>query len=70
MTTEATIEQVRVRVLPDGRMTSQDAARYLGVEDKTLANWRFLGRGPKAHRVGSRVFYYREDLDAYIRSAA
>jgi len=27
---EPAIEQVRVRILPDGRMTRKDAAKYLG----------------------------------------
>ena len=31
------IEQVRVRVLPDGRMTRENAATYLGMKSKTLA---------------------------------
>ena len=33
------IEQVRVRVLPDGRMSRKDAATYLGRAEKTLAMW-------------------------------
>ena len=61
------IEQVNVRVLPDGRMTRRDAAKYLGVADKTLAMWAMGGRGPRLVKVGGRIFYYREDLDAFIR---
>jgi Helix-turn-helix domain len=61
------IEQVRVRILPDGRMARDDAARYLGHKPKTLAMWKLQGRGPRAHKVGGRVFYYRADLDAFIR---
>ncbi len=34
-----TVDQVRVRVLPDGRMTRRDAAAYLGFAEKTLAMW-------------------------------
>ena len=33
------VDRVRVRVLPDGRMTRRDAARYLGFSEKTLAMW-------------------------------
>lgn len=61
------IDEVRVRVLPDGRMTADDAALYLGYEPKTLAQWRFQGKGPRAKRVGGLVFYFKEDLDAFIR---
>jgi len=64
---EPPIEQVRVRVLPDGRMTRRDAARYLGHDAKTLANWAMEGKGPGSKKVGGRVFYYRADLDVFIQ---
>jgi hypothetical protein len=64
------IEQVRVRVLPDGRMSRGDAARYLGNQTKTLAMWALQGKGPRFVRVGGRVFYYRTDLDTFIRGDA
>jgi hypothetical protein len=60
---------VRVRVLPDGRMTRDDAARYLGHQPKTLAMWHLQGKGPRSVKVGGRVFYFREDLDRFIRMA-
>ena len=61
-----TIEQIKVRVLPDGRMTRRDAARYIGVEDKTLANWDLIKKGPPSVLVGGRRFYYKEQVDAFI----
>lgn len=61
------IEQVRVRILPDGRMTRDDAARYLGHQPKTLAMWKLNGKGPSSIKVSGRVFYYREELDRFIR---
>ena len=61
------VEQVRVRVLPDGRMTRRDAARYLGVAEKTLAMWQLTGKGPRIVKVGGRVFYFICDLDAFVR---
>ncbi len=64
---EPALEQVRVRVLPDGRMTREDAASYLGMRPKTLAMWALEGKGPPAHRVMGRVFYYKNDLDDLIR---
>jgi len=60
-------EQVRVRILPDGRLCRRDAATYLGTAEKTLAMWAVQGRGPKAVRVGGRVFYFKEHLDEFIR---
>jgi len=61
------VEQVRVRVLPDGRLTRSDAARYIGAAEKTLAMWQLQGKGPRSVKVGGRVFYYRDDLDRFIR---
>ena len=64
------VEQVRVRVLPDGRMTQDHAALYVGVASKTLANLASQGKGPRRVKVQGRVFYYREDLDRFIRGTA
>jgi hypothetical protein len=66
-TSAAGIDQVRVRVLPDGRMTRDDAARYLGHKSKTLSMWQLQGKGPSSTKVGGRVFYFREELDRFIR---
>ena len=62
-----TVETVRVRVLPDGRMTRGDAARYLGHAPKTLAMWQLQGKGPRSVLVGGKRFYFRHDLDKFIR---
>ena len=59
-------DHVRVRILPDGRMTRADAARYLGKKPKTLAMWALNGKGPRSVKVG-RQYYFKDDLDAFIR---
>ena len=64
--TEA-VEQVRVRQLPDGRLDRENAALYLGCTPKTLAMWALCGRGPKPVKAGGRIFYYRADLDRFIK---
>jgi hypothetical protein len=38
----------------------------LGREEKTLAQWRSQGKGPKYVKLNGRVFYFKEDLDAEI----
>lgn len=47
-----------------------DAAKLLGVSAKTLANWRYLGKGPTYIRLGNspraQVLYRYEDLDAWL----
>ena len=68
--TEPVIEQVRVRVLPDGRLTRKDAAKYLGRAEKTLAMWEMERKGPPSVLVGGRRFYFKDVLDAFIRGEA
>ncbi len=64
---DVAMDQVRVRVLPDGRLAREHAARYLGYEVKTLAMWALQGKGPRSVKVGGRVFYFKDDLDAFIQ---
>jgi hypothetical protein len=54
-------------VLADGRMTAEGAATYLGLSVQTLAKKRCNGKGPKFVKRG-RIFYYREDLDEWLRA--
>lgn len=58
-----------VLVLPDGRMDRENAARYLGLAVKTLAMHASRGTGPRYVKRG-RVFYYRDDLDEWMRAGA
>jgi hypothetical protein len=62
------IEMVSVKIYPDGRMNTKNAALYLGLEEKTLAMKRSDGTGPSFIKRG-RIFYFREDLDAWINEA-
>lgn len=59
------IEQVRVQVLPDGRVDRANAAKMLGRTAKTLAEWHRLGIGPSSFLVGGRRFYKLAELQAY-----
>lgn len=67
---DGAVELIRVRVLPDGRMARADAARYLGLSQKTLAMWGLVGKGPRSLKIGGKVFYFRRDLDAFVAGAA
>ena len=64
------VEMVKVRVTPDGRLTRRDAAKYLGLQPKTLAMWAIQGRGPPFLKIGNRAFYYRDALDRVIAGQA
>ena len=56
---------MNLRITPDGRLTRNDAAAYLGFKPKTLAEWHRLGIGPKSFLVGGRRFYQMEELTKY-----
>ena len=65
---ESVIERVKVRVLPDGRMTRRDAAEYLGIAVKTVAMWDLENPAKLGSvKVGGRRFYYIDLLDQVIR---
>ena len=61
----STIEIENIKALPDGRMNAINAARYLGLAEKTLAMMRSAGTGPEYIKRG-RVFYFKEDLDRWL----
>lgn len=56
-------------MFPDGRLDRRNAAAYIGLAVKTLAMHACRGTGPQYIKRG-RVFYYREDLDAWIRAGS
>lgn len=54
---------------PQAALPPADAAAFLGVSAKTLANWRSLGQGPAYTQYhGRRVAYLLEDLDAFRKA--
>jgi hypothetical protein len=62
------VRQVDIMVFPDGRLDTKNAAAYLGLSEKTLAMMRCQGTGPRFIKRG-RVFYYQEDLEAWVAQA-
>ncbi len=63
-------KQQRLHILPDGRMTRKNAARYLGISPKTLACWAVDGKGPAFVKVGGKVFYFQAELDRFIAAGS
>jgi hypothetical protein len=59
------LAEVDIAVFPDGRMTPENTAKYTGYSVKTLAIIRSTGQGPRFVKHG-RVFYYKEDVDAWL----
>ncbi len=62
------MQALEVRIFPDGRMDRPNAALYTGFAVKTLAMHASSGTGPKFQKIGGRVFYRRDDLDAWLAS--
>jgi len=51
-------------------MTRPEAADYIGVSPRTLANWHSSGRVKiPFYKVGrKKTIYFKTDLDAYLAS--
>src|SRR3712207_1551690 len=47
-------------------LTITEAAEVLRTPVATLRYWRHLGTGPRSFRLGRRVLYRRDDLQAWI----
>lgn len=48
-------------------LNAKQAAHYLGLGAKTLANMRWRGEGPRYRRHGGQVRYHIDDLDEWSR---
>lgn len=51
-------------------LTDVEAAELLGLSRKTLARWRWKGKGPVFRKIGRKVRYARNDLEDYIARSA
>ncbi len=47
-------------------LTITEAAELLRAPVATLRYWRHLGTGPRSFRLGRRVVYRRDDLQAWV----
>ena len=43
-----------------------DVSTFLGVPVATLYQWRHLGTGPKAYRLGKHLRYRQADVEAWL----
>jgi hypothetical protein len=48
------------------KLSSPEAAEYLGINAYTLPKWRVFGGGPVYRKVGRRVIYDTRDLEAWL----
>jgi hypothetical protein len=64
-------QKKRQRVFREGDLLKpSQAARFLKVNVKTLANWRVTGKGPSFHKIGTRVVYGFAELKAFAASGS
>lgn len=48
-------------------LTTEEAARYLGISNSTLTHYRMIGISPPYVKIGPRfVRYNRSDLDQWL----
>ncbi|RWX04948.1 DNA-binding protein [Rhizobium leguminosarum] len=51
--------------LPPRYLRTQEAARFLGLSERTLEKHRTYGTGPSYRKLGGRVVYSVEDLQRW-----
>lgn len=56
--------------LPPRYLRTPEAARFLGLSDRTLEKHRTYGTGPAYRKLGGRVVYSLEDLQTWADRGA
>jgi predicted DNA-binding transcriptional regulator AlpA len=56
--------------LPQRYLRTPEAARFVGLSIRTLEKHRIYGTGPRYSKLGGRVVYRVEDLQAWVDSGA
>ena len=52
----------------DKYLSIKDLAAEIGVNRRTLNRWNELRMGPPVTRIGHRVYYNKDSVDAWLRS--
>jgi len=56
--------------LPPRYLRTPEAARFIGLSGRTLEKHRTYGTGPRYSKLGGRVVYRLEDLQAWVELGA
>ncbi|MFV0383974.1 helix-turn-helix transcriptional regulator [Paracoccus sp. (in: a-proteobacteria)] len=56
--------------LPPRYLRTKEAARFVSLSPRTLEKHRTYGTGPAYHKLGGRVVYALEDLEAWVSRGA
>jgi hypothetical protein len=51
-------------------IVQKDLARRWSMSPRTLERWRWLGMGPTHHKIGGRVLYRMDVIEAYEEASA
>jgi predicted DNA-binding transcriptional regulator AlpA len=51
-------------------MRTPEAARFVGLSIRTLEKHRIYGTGPRYSKLGGRVVYRLDDIQAWVESGA
>ena len=54
--------------MPQTHLNQADLAARLNVSPRTLERWRWTGEGPAFLKIGGRVVYRLEDVEAFERA--
>ena len=57
---------MKLEITRQGYLPAEDAAKLFGVTKNCLARWRSQKAGPSYYRLAGRIYYKREDLEAFI----
>ncbi len=50
-----------------GKLTTEEAAKYIGLHVGTLANWRHQGKGPPYIKFRNSIYYSKKDLNIFMK---
>ena len=50
-------------------LTTEEVAQLYRTSPETVRYWRHIGKGPASFKVGRRVLYALEDVEAWERAA-
>lgn len=56
--------------LPPRYLRTPDAARFLGISIRTMEKHRTYGTGPTYRKIGGRIVYSVDDLQAWTEDGA
>lgn len=51
--------------MQDEMLTAAELSAEYKIPERTLAQWRYQGRGPRYAKLGGHVRYRRSDVDAW-----